>query len=121
MLFLLEHCNYRSLCGLVHGLLHRQETKSACCVQRTQRNIQIAHSSNSDMWTVLALDLAVLLAPVTSALVEETKAIQFCANMLVRGAFTADDSYTQQVSWVLECECAKDSCFPQPDRQIRCL
>lgn len=69
---------------------------SAEAVKRTQRNIQIAHSSNSDMWTVLALDLAVLLAPVTSALVEETKAIQFCANMLVRGAFTADDSYTQQ-------------------------
>lgn len=87
--------------ALVHGVLHRQDNKSTCCVQRTQRNIQIAHSSNSDKWTVLALDLAALLAPVTSALVEETKAIQFCANMLVRGAFTADDSYTQQVSWVL--------------------
>lgn len=46
---------------------------------------------------MLALDLPALLAPVTSAAVEETKAIQFCANMLVRGAFTADEGYTQQV------------------------
>lgn len=46
---------------------------------------------------MLALDLPTLLAPVTSAVVEETKAMQFCANMLVRGAFTADDGYTQQV------------------------
>ena len=67
-------------------------------LQRTQRNIQIAHSSSSDKWTVLALDLPMLLAPVASAAFEETKAIQFCANMLVRGAFTADDGYTQQVS-----------------------
>ena len=85
---------------LLNGLPHREASKCACCLQRTQRNIQIAHSSNSDKWTVLALDLAALLAPVTSAVLEETKAMQFCANMLVRGAFTADDSYTQQVCWM---------------------
>lgn len=66
-------------------------------LQCSQRNIQIAYSSSSEKWTIVALDLAALLAPVTASVVEETKAIQFCANILVRGAFTADTSYTQQV------------------------
>ena len=46
---------------------------------------------------MLALDVAALLAPVTSALFEEVKTLQFCASLVVRGAFTADDSYTLQV------------------------
>ncbi|DBA73164.1 TPA: hypothetical protein ACH3X2_010098 [Trebouxia sp. C0005] len=62
----------------------------------TQRSVQIPYSSTDGKWTVLALDLASLLAPVTSAAFEETKTIQFCANMVVRGAFTADNSYTRQ-------------------------
>lgn len=74
-------------------------------LQRTQRSIQIAHSSSNATWTVLALDLPTLLAPVASAAFEETKAIQFCANMLVRGAFAADDGYTQQVRTKYEIQC----------------
>ena len=66
-------------------------------LQCTQRNVQIPYSSTDGKWTMLALDLAALLAPVTTAAFEDTKTIQFCANMVVRGAFTADNSYTQQV------------------------
>ncbi len=70
---------------------------SSVMLQCTQRNVQIPYSSTDGKWTVLALDLAALLAPVTTAAFEETKTIQFCANMVVRGAFTADNSYTRQV------------------------
>ncbi len=70
---------------------------SSVMLQCTQRNVQIPYSSTDGKWTVLALDLAALLAPVTTAAFEETKSIQFCANMVVRGAFTADNSYTRQV------------------------
>ena len=70
---------------------------SIVMLQCTQRNVQIPYSSTDGKWTVLALDLAALLAPVTTAAFEETKSIQFCANMVVRGAFTADNSYTRQV------------------------
>lgn len=66
-------------------------------LQSTQRNVQIPYSPSNDNWTVLALNLAALLAPVTNALYEETKSLQFCANLSVRGAFTADHGYTQQV------------------------
>lgn len=74
-----------------------QVLMSSVMLQCTQRNIQIPYSSTDGKWTVLALDLAALLAPVTTAAFEETKSIQFCANMVVRGAFTADNSYTRQV------------------------
>ncbi len=70
---------------------------SSVMLQCTQRNIQIPYSSTDGKWTVLALDLAALLAPVTTAAFEDTKSIQFCANMVVRGAFTAHNSYTRQV------------------------
>ena len=66
-------------------------------LQNYQRNIQIPFNSSNADWTVLALDLSALLATVTNALFEETKTLQFCANLMVRGAFTADDAYTQQV------------------------
>ncbi len=66
-------------------------------LQCTQRNVQVPYNSSNDRWSVLALDLAALLAPVTSAAFEETKGVQVCANMVVRGAFTADYSYTHQV------------------------
>lgn len=51
---------------------------------------------------MLALDLAALLAPISKAPFEEVKRMQFCANMAVRGAFTADFAYTWKVS-VLRC------------------
>ena len=66
-------------------------------LQCTQRNIQVPYTSANGKWTVLALDLVALLAPVTNAAFAETRTIQFCANMVVRGAFTADEVYSQQV------------------------
>ena len=71
--------------------------KSGDMLQTSQRSVQVSYSTTDDKWTVLAIDLAALLAPVTTAAFEETKIIQFCSNMVVRGAFTADDSYTLQV------------------------
>ena len=67
-------------------------------MQSSQRNIQIPYIPSNDSWTMLALDVAALLAPVTSALFEEVKTLQFCASLVVRGAFTADNSYTLQVN-----------------------
>ena len=62
---------------------------------------------------MLALDLAALLARVTKAPFEEVKRLQFCANMAVRGAFTADQAYSWQVSQPTHPPC-NHFCSPQP-------
>ena len=66
-------------------------------MQQSHIVIQVPYAAPNEKWTMLALDLAALLAPVTKASFEEVKRIQFCANMAVRGTFTADMAYTWKV------------------------
>ena len=71
---------------------------SGAAVQQSHITVQVPYVSLDGKWTILALDLAALLGPVTKAAFEEVKRIQFCASMAVRGAFTADSAYSWKVT-----------------------
>ena len=76
-----------------------------CAVQQSHIVIQVPYVAPNEKWTMLALDLAELLASVTKASFEEVKRVQFCANMAVRGAFTADFAY----SWKVRLQLSQDA------------
>jgi Protein of unknown function (DUF667) len=63
-----------------------------CAVQKAASSIQIPMALASK-WTTIAVDMQALFTQCSSMPYKAIKAIQFCANMRVRGAFTSATQY----------------------------